>query len=336
MMARVIGQVGRLNRLRPTVAGLMCAAGLGASAQPAFASPVDVQSFYPESFRLKPLARDPVAEIRRPRAKSPGLQEPSWIEPVYGTRVYQVTAASDYPGASFVRHDYSRRQAFNADNSRFLARSSNGWWLLYDASTFKVQLRGGPQGALRGMAGDAEAIWHPTDPQKLWYTTIGGGLVWHEKNVDTDSDRVMADFRGRLPWPQARAVWTKGEGTASADGRWFAFMASSYDELTKKVEIYGLFSYDRVQDRIVGTLDAAAFGGVMPDHISISPSGRFVVPSWAYSPKLGTRAYTPDFKSYRMLHTDSEHSDLAIGPNGEDFYVATNYKDILENLYDAS
>ncbi|MBL8331306.1 MAG: hypothetical protein JNJ71_20890 [Rubrivivax sp.] len=284
-------------------------------------------SFYPPNFRLKPLAADPIPEVPQPRSRAAGLATPSYIDPVYGTRVYRVTEAADYPGATHVRQEYSRRQAFNADNTRFLANTSNGYWLLYDALSFTPLRRAGPSGALRNMAGDAEPIWHPTDPNKLWFTSGFGGLVWWEKDVESEFDTVMADFRGRLPWPAARAVWTKGEGCSSADGRWFAFMATSYNEASKQVSIHGLFSYDRVENRIVGTLDAAAFGGAMPDHISISPSGRYVVPSWAYQPSLGTRSYTRDFSSFRLLHSESEHSDLAYGPQGEDFYVATNYKD---------
>jgi hypothetical protein len=314
----------------------LLAFGLGLAGSKVLAAPsrdvaaaIPPESLYPARFRLRPLAAEPIAPLARPRDRSAGLALESFIDPVHGTRVHRVTDAGDYPGASFVRHDYSRRQAFNADNSRFIARSSNGYWLLYDAQTFLPLRRAGPAGALRGMAGEAEAIWHPSQPAKLWYTSNGGGLVWWEKDVESEFDHVMADFRGRLPWPAARSVWTKGEGTSSADGRYFAFIATSYDEATKTVRVHGLLSYDRVEDRIVGTLDAAAFGSAMPDHISISPSGRHVVPSWAHAPTLGTRSYTRDFQAFRPLHVDSEHSDLAIGPRGEDFYVATNYKDGL-------
>jgi hypothetical protein len=316
-------QLLRLPRawLREAALGLLalCAVSTAAAAP--------VAPTYPPGFKLKPVVAQPVTTVARPPGKSAGLSSPSWVDPTFGTLVYQVTAGTDYPGATFVRHDYSRRQAFNADNTRFLVRSSNGYWLLYDAKTFQLLKRGGLDGSLRGLAGDAEAIWHPTDPRKLWYTDNGGSLVWYEKDVEGDADTVMVDFRGKLPWPNARSVWTRREGTSSADGRYLAFVANTYDESSKEVKPYGLLTYDRVQQRIVGTLDAANFGGVMPDHISMSPSGRYVVPSWAYTPRLGTRAYTLDFSSFRQLHTESEHSDLALGPNGEDFLVFTNYKD---------
>lgn len=275
--------------------------------------------------RLPPIGPDPIGTVARPDAKSPGLSLPSYVDPFHRTPVFRITAADDMQGAAFVRHDYSRRRAFNADNSRYIAKSSNGYWLLYDGATFLVLRRGGHGGSLRGLAGDAEAIWHPSDPRKLWYTGNSGSLVWYEKDVEADQDAVMVDFRGRLPWPKATAVWTKGEGVPSADGRYWGLMATSYDESAKKVSVHGLLCYDRQEDRIVGSLDAARFGHAMPDHVSMSPSGRWVVPSWAYNKQLGTRAFTPDFASSIQLHAQSEHSDLAIGPDGQDMYVVADY-----------
>lgn len=63
----------------------------------------------------------------------------------------------------------------------------------------------------------------------------------------------------------------------------------------------------------------------MPDHISTNPSSKYCVPSWAYNPSLGTRAYTADFSSYKQLLNESQHSDLALDKNGKDVYVASDY-----------
>jgi len=37
--------------------------------------------------------------------------------------------------SGYLRHDYSRRQAFNADSTRFIVTSGDGHWYLYDAAT---------------------------------------------------------------------------------------------------------------------------------------------------------------------------------------------------------
>ena len=281
-------------------------------------------ALYPSDFTLQPISADAIPLISKPTVKATGLNAPSYIDPVYGAWVYRVTSATDFQNATFVRHDYSRRQAFNADNSRFVATTSNGFWLLYDANTFTRLERTGYRGALNGLAGDCEVIWHPSDPRKLWYKG-SNSLQWFEKDVESDSDTLLVDFTGRLPWSQATNIWTKGEGTSSADGRYWAFMATHYDSENQHNYIFGLFTWDRKQDTIIGTYDAANFGGAFPDHISISPSGKYAVPSWAFTPTLGTRAFALDFSSSRLLHEQTEHSDLAIGPNGEDYYVVADY-----------
>src|ERR1700712_4955035 len=52
-----------------------------------------------------------------------------FAEPSYGTCVVRATNhAVEYPPAAFLRQDYSRRQSYNADNSRFFVFGSNGFW----------------------------------------------------------------------------------------------------------------------------------------------------------------------------------------------------------------
>ena len=41
------------------------------------------------------------------------------------------------PPSGFARNDYSRRQAFNANNTRVLVYSLNGAWHLYDANSLQ-------------------------------------------------------------------------------------------------------------------------------------------------------------------------------------------------------
>ncbi|RRD58178.1 hypothetical protein EII20_04025 [Comamonadaceae bacterium OH2545_COT-014] len=243
----------------------------------------------------------------------------AFIDPAYGTRLYRATAANEGQGRH-LRHEYSRRQAFNADHTRYLAQDGRGYWYLYDAQTFR-QIK-----VLPGFAGDSEPIWHPSDPRKVYLTSTNGGMVWWEQDVETDQRQVLFDFTGQTPWPQARAFWTKGEGTMSADGRYLALMASSYSEQTGRNTIYGLLMLDVQRKKIVGMLDAANFPKphAWPDHISTSPSGKYAVPSWGKG-EGGTRAYTRDFSASKLLLDGSQHSDLAFGPNREDMFVYTDY-----------
>jgi hypothetical protein len=57
------------------------------------------------------------------------------VDPDFHTCVVRATDHRLPPARAFLRNDYSRRQAFNRDNSRFIAYASGGAWHLYDART---------------------------------------------------------------------------------------------------------------------------------------------------------------------------------------------------------
>jgi len=226
-----------------------------------------------------------------------------------GTCIVRATAHDVEPPPTFARNDYSRRQPFNADSSLILVYSSGGYWHLYDANTLRYLKR------LDGPAGDAEPQWHATDPNTLYYLPTNGGLKLYALDIRDNQSRVAADFSGRLPWPDATHVWTKDEGSPSADGRYWGFQAEAGNEFA----IRGYVVYDLAADRIVGTRATS----IRPDHVSMSPSGRWFTSS---GDDEGTWAWSPDFRTKKKLHHKSEHSDLAIGANGHDLYVSVDFQ----------
>jgi hypothetical protein len=245
----------------------------------------------------------------------PALNVP-YVDPRYKLTLSRATAASqvtDRDIPAWVRHEYSRRQAFNVDSSRALMISSNGWVRLYDVKTdgtmaFKKTL---------GIAEPQEPNWHPTDPNKVWvFGSYGDGMKITTYDITNDQTAVYRDLGPKLKalFPTAARAWTKQEGRPSDDGRVFCLMVetASYGSL-------GLVAYDAVADKILGSMPTTS----RPDHISTSPKGDYCVPSWTSS--QGTRAYKTDFSSFTQLHTTSEHSDLAVTKSGEQVYVYTDY-----------
>ncbi|PPE69152.1 hypothetical protein IS481_07300 [Caldimonas thermodepolymerans] len=250
----------------------------------------------------------PVPDLPRPPKGRPLL------DPVHGSCVVRVTDHANEPPQGFARHDYSRRQAFNADGSRLLVIAQDGHWHLYDARTLE-HLK-----VLPGLAGDAEPQWHPTDPERLYHLPNNGvGMRLYELNVETGHAREVADLASRLRarWPRAHAAWTRSEGSPSADGRYWAFMVDD-----DQWQGLGIVTYDLVEDRVLATYDFAAHGKSRPDHLSMSPSGRYVVVSWNDGPVAFTRELTQP----RPLQRTGEHSDIALTADGDDAYVAVDYK----------
>ncbi len=280
--------------------------------------PNPFDSLYDRDFSLADLSADPAGAMEKP-AVADGLKKSAALDPANKTFVYRATDASKAEGG-FVRHDNSHKQAFNADNTRFIARDGQGAWYLYDAATFKQIER------LGELKGNCEPIWHASDPNLLHFTLRDGGTTWWTYNVEAEKGEVMFDFSGKTPWSQATSFSTKGRGAASADGRYLALIATRHDEATQTRNVYGVVVLDVKDKRIVGTLDARNFPkpGAFPDYVSASPSGRHVVVSWP-GDAGGTRAYTRDLKDSFELPTTSKHTGLAYGPQKQDYYVFADY-----------
>jgi hypothetical protein len=251
---------------------------------------------------------------RRPTPSAKPTRGKSFPDEAFRTCVVRVTdhAADRVPG--FARNDYSRRQAFNADNSKIVVAAQDGSWHYYDVNTQRHL------GSLKGVGGDAEPQWHPTDPSLLFhFPPFGIGMQIKELNIATGKSRVAADLASRLKavWPKAHTAWTKGEGSPSVDARYWGLMVDDADW-----NGIGMFTYDLTTDKIIATYDFAKNGRRRPDHVSMSLSGNYVTASWGE----GTFAFSRDFNKVVKLHHTTEHSDLAVDANGDDIYVSLDYQ----------
>jgi hypothetical protein len=238
----------------------------------------------------------------------------------YRTCVVRATNHTALGYVDFLRNDYSRRQAFNTTNTKFLSVGNNGDWLVFDTASLTL-LRN-----LTELGGDAEGQWHPTDPNLLYFVPTAGGTVLKQVDVRTGTSTTVGNFGGnRLPWAGVAHVWTKSEGSPSADGRYWCFMAENagFGEL-------GFFTWDLQTDTVTGTYTTSA----RPDHLSMAPSGNYCLVSWDAGTgptgplgRGGVWAFNRDFSNPRQLTRTGEHSDIALLPNGDDAYVSIDYDD---------
>lgn len=305
------------------VAGLSCVAAatmalVGLVSSPASAQSLGVcNSFYSPGFAVAEGRVNPTVPNMNKPAKGIPFKEPN-----FNTCVVRATdRASEGSGSSFLRNDYSRRQAFNADNTYFIVYAIDGWWYLYDARTLRQIRKLSPRVAKPDLpvdvhlASDAEPQWHPTDPNALYYVQTYGGNKLYKLDVRNNTYTVAADFTGKFPHStRARRFWTKSEGSPSADGRYWGFQVEDAN-----FNMLGYMVWDLEQGRVVGSRADSR----RPDHSSMSASGRWFISS---DDATGTWAWSPDFRTKKRLLHKSEHSDLALGPNGEDYYVSIDYQ----------
>ncbi|KQV97985.1 hypothetical protein [Rhizobacter sp. Root1221] len=295
---------------------IVLAAGSSGAAPPIRATPSldpsiaqQCERVYTPSWRPAPgLVNVPVPADERPPKGLPVF------DAAHRTCLVRVTDHDAELRSGFARNEYSRRQAFNADDSRLIVVSQDGYWHLYATADLRYL------GKLNGPAGDAEPQWHPTDPAVLRYLPNNGiGMTLNEVNVETGQTHVVADLsqRVRAVWPTAQALWTRSEGSPSRDQRYWAFQVDD-----AKWGGLGLVSYDLKEDRIVATYDFARNRKLRPDHVSMSPSGQYIVVSWLDA----VTSFRADFSEPRVIQKKSEHSDLAIGADGDDVYVAVDYE----------
>lgn len=288
-------------------------------------------------------------------AKSTDIMTGGYRDQRYDTEIRRVTAAADQTGATAhrMRHEYSKRQAFNADDTKRFAQGESGWWFLYDAATNAIIPQGVTTGAgtggIQGMAGDCEPIWHPTDPDKWWHTDLNGGLVWQERTFVSSgtapSSSTLIDFTSHLsalgsPWSTGARVWFIGEGRPSNDGRWWGMAVE-----TSGFSNIGMIMYDRQTNAITGSVLTS---GNRPNWVGTSPLGNYIVASWygaaaasiaaeealATSAAVGVRAYDRSGAFVRSLSVLGEHADLAIDTAGNEVYVSVSFHGTADGLTD--
>ncbi len=268
-------------------------------------------------------AQPPVV-TREGITQAPNLSEPParlpFRDPVFGTCLVRVTdrakdiAASD--ASEGLKNEYSRVQSFNANETRLLARSTDAYWYLYDASTLQ------PLGQLP--LDGVDPRWDAQDPDRLYYSQETRLMAL---NVTTGESSIIHEFAGDFPGQSLTAVWTRYEGSPSVDGLYWGLMAQDQDW---KVVAY--LVYDLTRDQVIAkrSIEPAEV-----DNVTISPLGKYFL---AYndtycepgqpgsdSHPCGLMVYDRDLKNGRSLLRIIGHSDTALDAQGREVLV---YQDI--------
>ncbi len=241
----------------------------------------------------------------------PALLETS-TDPAYGLPVTRLTSAD---GTRFNRNTYSRRQAENADGSAVLTYHGDSTFNVYDRATGELI-------AETPVHPDGDPQWHATNPDRIRHVagrnSSVGTLELLETSVSTGSTVVLADLTSRIRaiFPGATYMSDRSEGSPSADGTRYAWLVYNDDE-----DPVGIISYDVEDDRILGSIPVNPSEPYLIDWVSASPSGDFVMASM----EDGMYAWNFDMTNPRLVFEGGEHSDIAIGPTGNDTYVYIDF-----------
>ncbi|MDZ4063893.1 MAG: hypothetical protein U1E22_04415, partial [Coriobacteriia bacterium] len=211
-----------------------------------------------------------------------------------------------------------RVQSFNADGSRLLARGIDGTWYVYDAASLQP---------LRQVPLDIDPRWSASNPNLIYYSSETRLMSY---DLSTGETAAVHDFAADAPG--AVMVWTRYEGSPSADGRYWGLMAEDENWLTSAYIIYNLET-----DTVLATRDLRAWPDDEreADSVTISPLGHyFLVQMDKYcepgalstdEDPCGLMVYDQALQNGRGLLRIVGHSDTALTAAGREALV---YQDI--------
>ncbi|MDZ7341962.1 MAG: T9SS type A sorting domain-containing protein, partial [candidate division KSB1 bacterium] len=249
--------------------------------------------------------------VAQPNVPKPTVNLPM-TDPRFGTTLIRISNARA-SGCAGVVPQYSKRQAWNADESRLLLFTSDGLALLYDGATYRfIQV-------LHAVWGE-DVFWYPIDPAIIILAQDNALFAYH---VESGSLTLLCSF------PEYTFINTRGEGNLTRDGRYYAFVGQVYDENVQVTYFKDLVVYDLVANQIVAKL---RLPGTLTDFdwVSISPLGNYVVVDYATSNTgrfEGVEVYDRNFNFLWQKPLGAGHSDLGIDANGDEVLVMAYYDD---------
>jgi hypothetical protein len=210
--------------------------------------------------------------------------------------------------------DYSKRQAWNSDESLMILRSASGDAYLFNGQNYGFMRQ------LDGVGGE-DVFWHPSDPDILYQSLDSILYRYRVSSGESEPVHIFSDYT----WAN-----TRGEGNLSNDGRYYACLGQSYNYATGEVTFKDLLVYDIQEERVIST-HALPAGQVNDfDWISISPLGNFVVVDYADEETgryHGVEVYDRNLNFLWQKPLGAGHSDLGLDAAGREVLIMDVYED---------
>lgn len=299
--------------------------------------PAPGQANYPANYRFTavpdPLAGDnPPYPLLPQGAPTPGQ---SFTDLRFGTRLTRVSQAP------LRRHEYSRFDPCNCGQTMILLGDiSTGERLVYRTQPRPYDQAGN---LVRSINNLEELRWDRTDPDLLWGLRDFSIVTL---NVQTGQETIIKNFAQDAALapifsanPRLYRVTRKDEGEASQDNRFWVLALQNGDDPAHPEEAYVikyLCTWDRLQDKILGTYQLATAAGQSVDWVGMSPLGRWALigadPTGGGNID-GLVMANKEFTVFHKLAAATGHSDVGLDSQGREVIVMqnsrTDYVDLI-------
>ncbi|MFZ5450363.1 MAG: hypothetical protein ACOZF2_00610 [Thermodesulfobacteriota bacterium] len=284
---------------------------------------------YPPGYRFirvpDPLAANNPTYPLIPRA-TPNPGE-SFVDLRFGTRQTRITQTPS------LRHEYSRFDPFNCNQSRLLLlQLTTGDWQVYRTTTKPYDQA---SNLVRTINNLAEMRWDPSDPATLWgfrdFSII-------QLNVETGQETLVKDFSADpiispllAANPYIYRITCKDEGESSRDKRYWALSLQNGDDPAHPEQSYAfkyLLTWDRLEDEVLGTYPLSLAQSDHLDWVGMSPLGNWVViggeSEQGAPPNWGLMMASKDFAVLHQLSPNTAHADVGLDTQGREVMVMQN------------
>jgi len=264
-----------------------------------------------------PLVAEPLPAIGKPF--------PDYYFKTIKTRVTQTNGANG-------RHEYSRHDPFNCDQSMIVLLSDAGDWKMY-------RTRSMPYNTTANLVltfPQQEPRWDRTNPRWLWaledFSIVRLDVVTGAKTTIKDfaGDTSMSAIIATNP---AWRITMKDEGEASVDRRYWAFILQG-DGRVDYAPLY-IFTWDRVQNKVLGIYHIAVNDREI-DWVGMSVLGNYVLVGGDpvnTGTLTGLMMADPPLRRFHKIAYATAHSDVGLDSSGKEVIAMqnsqTDYVDLI-------
>lgn len=236
-----------------------------------------------------------------------------YVDANFGGTVTRVSGPAQYydPTTYALITEYSRFCPLSKDGTYIhlynisVTNQYSSWWAVFNTST---GTRASPW-IHSGGSGSAEFNWSPTDD------TVG---YFHRNNAYWRIDMPTGTITQLFTCTRANGTTyaymnTGSEGRSSDDLRWHALWGKAYPSTVATTD---WIMYDRLNNEIHARIPAPQYA----NWVGTTPlTGQFV--AGGDSPNWNTVLYDRELNFVRRLSYLYSHGDIAIGSDGEEYYV---------------